>query len=215
MNKAKSEAILRIPLIIEVIKKYYTKSILSVLYLGGGSYGFVYKVTFENSILPVVVKGYRVFGMHRTEKFQVELLSKNTSVKMPEIYHVHDHTNEVPFDAIIMEYIEGVDGFTTPSLLLKNASSRKAFAREVVDGMIQIHLAKNKKFGYVENPIYDTWQEFYLTIVRFVQEGTTKLLEDNKINPKYAKMMNYITSIFDQVFDERIEEATLTHGDLN
>ncbi|MDD3122392.1 MAG: phosphotransferase [Candidatus Izemoplasmatales bacterium] len=215
MRKTKSESGLRIPFIIEVIKKYYKEPILSVLYLGGGSYGFVYKVTFEKSYKPVVVKGYRVNGMHKTEKFQTELLSKNTSVKMPEIYHVFDHSEDVPFDAIIMEYIDGVDGFTTPSLLLKSSSTRKAFARSVVDGMVQIHMAKNDKFGYVESPTYDTWQEFYLTIVAFVQTGTQQLLIEKKIKPKYAKMMDYITSIFEQVFDEFIEDATLIHGDLN
>jgi fructosamine-3-kinase len=215
MGKVNSEAELRIPFIIEVIKKYYIESILSVSYLGGGSYGFVYKVIFENNSQPVVVKGYRVFGMHKTEQFQIELLSNNTSVKMPKIFHAFDHTEEVPFDAIIMEFIDGVDGFTTPSLLLKSASSRKAFARSVVDGMIQIHEAKNQKFGYVENPVYDTWQEFYLTIVNFVQTGTTLLSKEKKIKSKYIKMMDYITTIFDQVFDETIDEATLTHGDLN
>lgn len=214
MSQQSIEAEKRIPYIQSICRRFYEYPIQSVKYLGGGSYGFAYLVEME-SVPNIVVKGYRVFGMHRTEKFQLELLRKSTRVKIPEVYFIVEHDNEIPFDAIVMEYLDGVDAFTTPSLLLKSAKVRKKFAKAVVEGMKDIHQVKNSTFGFVENPEYSTWQSFYETIVDQVVEGTNRFVQEKKLKKKYGILMNSMKKVFNQIFDEEILEATLTHGDLN
>jgi len=214
MSHHSLEAEARIPQVESICRLYYDYKVLKTTYLGGGSYGFAYLVEME-SIPEVVVKGYRVEGMHETEKFQLDLLRQNTSVKIPEVYQVFNHNETIPFDAIIMEYLEGVDAFTTPSLLLKSAKTRKMFANQVINGLMEIHQAKNPTFGYVTNPTYPTWQSFYITIVDQVWLGALHLFQEKKLKRKYLRLMQSCQECFNQVFDETILEATLTHGDLN
>lgn len=68
----------------KVVKYYFNKNISKTKYLGGGSFGRVVLITFEDKS-KVVVKFILTDGMLEKETHDINLLRENCSVRMPKI----------------------------------------------------------------------------------------------------------------------------------
>jgi fructosamine-3-kinase len=183
--------------------------------LGGGSYGTAYLVTLPVEPKTAVVKTFRIPGMHRTEAMQIETLSAHSTVKFPKIYFLFDQTETNKTDALVMEYIDGVDAFTTVSLLFKSRKRKAAFAEAVTDGMLAIHQTKGPLFGYLDHPVFDRWTDFYRIYAKEVLAGAKLFHDQGRLAFRYFDLLQTAYDHFGDVFTEEIGEATLTHGDLN
>lgn len=164
----------------KVAEEKLNTKILNMKFIGGGSFGKVYKCTNSNNET-IILKAYHVSGMEATEANQLKILGANTSVKMPQVYFTYSD------DEIAVMCMSFIDGKNTldPSFLLKSKSQKQKFANDVVDGQLQWHNVKGEKFGYLENATYDSWKEFY--IENKVQKdlyGLKKLMGEGKYSKK-------------------------------
>ncbi len=190
-------------------EKLNTK-ISDMKFIGGGSFGKVYKCTKADDET-VILKAYHVSGMETTEANQLQMLGKNTSVKMPKVYFTY---NDDEIAVMCMSFIDGKNALD-PSFLLKSKSQKQKFANDVVDGMLQWHNVKGEKFGYLENATYDSWKEFYLeNKVLKDLAGLKKLMDEGKYSKKNYDLLCRGLDIFKEVVNEP-EYPVLIHGDLN
>lgn len=197
----------RLPII--VAERLNTK-VSDLKFIGGGSFGKVYRCTKSDGET-IILKAYHVSGMESTEANQLQILGKNTSVKMPKVYFTYNN------DEIAVMCMSFIDGKNTldPSFLLKSKSQKLKFANDVVDGMLQWHSVKGKKFGYLENATYDSWKEFYLeNKVEKDLAGLKKLMDEGKYSKKNYDLLCRGLDIFKNVVNEP-EYPVLIHGDLN
>ncbi len=190
-------------------EKMNTK-ISDIKFIGGGSFGRVYKCTKSDGET-IILKAYHVGGMETTEANQLQILGKNTSVKMPKVYFTY---NDQEIAVMCMSFIDGKNTLD-PSFLLKSKAQKQKFANDVIDGMLQWHNVKGEKFGYLENATYDGWKEFYIeNKVHKDLVGLKKLMDEGKYSKKNYDLLCRGLDIFKEVVNEP-EYPVLIHGDLN
>lgn len=207
MNLNDKYLIQRLP---EIAEKQLNTKISDLKFIGGGSFGKVYKCTKSDGET-IILKAYHVSGMESTEANQLQILGKNTSVKMPKFYFTY---NDDEIAVMCMSFIDGKNALDT-SFLLKSMTQKQKFANDVIDGMLQWHNVKGEKFGYLENATYDSWKEFYLeNKVQKDLYGLKKLMDEGKYSKKNYELLCRGLDIFKEVVNEP-EYPVLIHGDLN
>ena len=199
-----------LPIIPELVFKNLNKRVTDIKFIGGGSYGRVYKAVLSDGET-IAVKAYRVQGSQYEEAGQLKLLSGNTSVKMPEVLFVYEDEATA---ILAMSFCPG-QNVLNPMFLLKNKEQKQNFADDVVSGMLQWHCVTNDKFGTLENPVYDSWYEYYK---KEKQEpwlaGLNELVQKGKFSKKNLKLLYEATEIFNNLSDEK-SIPVLIHSDLN
>ena len=194
----------------KIAEEQLNTKITDLKFIGGGSFGKVYKCTKSDGET-IILKAYHVSGMETTEANQLQILGKNTSVKMPKVYFTY---NDQEIAVMCMSFIDGKNTLD-PSFLLKSKAQKQKFAKDVIDGMLQWHNVKGEKYGYLENATYDSWKEFY--IENKVQKdlyGLKKLMNEGKYSKKNYDLLCRGLDIFKEVVNEP-EHPVLIHGDLN
>lgn len=181
-----------------------------IKFVGGGSFGKVFKASLSDG-RTIALKAFRTQGSQEREAFCVNMLSKNTSVNMPEILFTH---SDEDIAALGMSFVEG-SNVLNPLFLLKSKTQKEDFTKAVIDGMSQWHEVKGEKFGDLRNPKYDSWCEYYRTEK---QEPWLKALGElcgkGKFSEKKYDLLCRATEIFNKVCEEP-ESPVLIHGDLN
>lgn len=199
-----------LPMIPELVFKNLNKKVTDIKFIGGGSYGRVYKAVLSGGET-IAVKAYRVQGSQYEEAEQLKLLSANTSVKMPEVLFVYEDEQTA---VLAMSFCSG-QNVLNPMFLLKNKEQKQNFADDVVSCMHQWHSVTNDKFGSLENPVYDSWYEYYK---KEKQEpwlaGLNELVQKGKFSKKNLKLLYEATEIFNNISDEK-SIPVLIHSDLN
>ena len=194
----------------KIAEEQLNTKLSDIKFIGGGSFGKVYRCTKSDGET-IILKAYHVSGMETTEANQLQILSKNTSVKMPKVYFTYTD------DEIAVMCMSFIDGKNTldPSFLLKNKSQKQKFANDVVDGMLQWHSIRGEKFGYLENATHNSWKEFYLeNKVQKDLYGLKKLMDEGKYSKKNYDLLCRGLDIFKEVVNEP-DHPVLIHGDLN
>ena len=199
--------------IISVIKENSDIDIKSVKYLGGGSFGRVYKCTDRND-KPYAFKVFLTPDMAEKEAFALRSLAQSKSIKIPEVYFVTTDREKSPFDCMLFEFIDGINGLS-PALYLASKKKRQAFADIVIDAQLSIHNIKSDKFGPIENPIYDTWLDFYRPFAQKIYNDAIEKNKEGKFDKYVLDIMKEAWKEFDNIFTEDVYEACLIHGDLN
>ena len=194
----------------QIISERLDKKAESITFIGGGSFGRVYKVVLSDGGI-IAVKGYLLPEMHREEAYQLELLAKNTSVQMPQVIFTYEDEET---GILAMSFVEGRN-VLSPAFLLKSKKQKQIFASDVVSGMLEWHSVKNNKFGSLTNPTYDSWYEFYKNEKQIPWlKGLEGLAEKGKFSRKKLRLLQKATEIFDKLPREETE-AVLIHADLN
>ena len=200
--------------IISVIKENSGIEIESVKYLGGGSFGRVYKCTDKND-KPYAFKVFLTPDMAEKEAFALSALAQSKSIKIPEVYFVITDREKSPFDCMLFEFIEGKDAFLNPAMFLASKKKRQAFADIVIDAQLSIHNIKSDKFGPIENPVYDTWMDFYRPFAEKIYNDAIEKNKAGKFDQYILDTMKEAWKAFDNIFTDEVSEACLIHGDLN
>ena len=200
--------------IISVIKNNSDIEIASIKYIGGGSFGRVYKCTDKNS-KPYAFKVFITPDMAEKEAFALRNLAQCNSIKIPEVYFVTADREKSPFDCMLFEFIDGTNAFFNPALFLASKKKRQEFADIVVDAQISIHSIKSNKFGPIENPIYDTWMDFYKPFAQKIYNDAIEKNKEGKFDKYILDTMHEAWKEFDSIFTDEVSEASLIHGDLN
>ena len=190
-------------------------NVKSVKYMGGGSFGCVFKLDIDKPPYTVVMKACLVSGMNKREANDTTLLGDGCPIKMPGIYFTFDADNDIPVDFICMEFIKGKDTFTNHFLLLKSKNKKQKFANEVTSAMNFWHSKTNAKFGDTDNAIYDSWLDYYKPFAFDILINAEKLAKENKLEKNVLDTMKRAWNNFSYIFSEKVEKPALIHGDLN
>lgn len=199
----------------KVIKEYYGCNALSVKYVGGGSFGYAFKVEIPVTPYKLILKACRVSGMCQSEAKALKALGNDTLVHIPAVYFTYDASDKIPLDFLAEEFVEGTDCFTDFSKLFADKNKKEAFANKIADALGYWHSKTNNKFGSLENPEYDSWLDFYKPFAQDILETAVKMNSAGEISNKTLSVMKAAWNSFDYIFSEPIKEASLIHGDLN
>lgn len=193
-----------------LVSERLDKRIDKIKFVGGGSYGRVYKVLLCDKTA-IAVKIYRIQKMQHEEAQQLRLLSENTSVKMPEVLFTYEDENTA---ILAMSFVEGKN-VLSPAFLFKSKSRKQKFARDVVDGMLEWHNVTNDKYGSLFKADYDSWREYYKNECQLPWlEALKGLAEKGKFSRKKLKLLYEATELFDELPEESTTPV-LIHADLN
>ena len=199
-----------LPILPKIIFEKLNKKIDNIKFIGGGSYGKVYRIILSDGEI-IAVKGYKFHKMQHAEAAQLSLLSKNTGVKMPKVLFTYEDDNTA---ILAMTFIEG-HNVLNPMFLLKSRSKKQKFADDVVAGMLELHSIINNKFGDLSNPVYDSWFEYYKNEKQIPWlEGLKKLSDNGRFSHKKLNLLKEASEIFNCVCPED-SIPVLIHGDLN
>ncbi len=199
-----------LPVLPEIILKKLNKNADKIKFIGGGSFGRVYKAVLSDGKV-IAVKAYRVQGSQYEEAQQLEILSRNTSVNMPEVLFVYEDEATA---ILAMSFCPG-QNVLNPMFLLKNKGQKQKFANDVISGMLQWHSVTNDKFGSLSNPIYDSWYDYYKEEKQKPWLAALRELSDNgKFSKKKLQLLVEATELFNNLPEENTKPV-LIHADLN
>ena len=199
-----------LPLIPQLILDKLGKAVDELKFIGGGSFGRVYKAVLSTGEV-IAVKAYKLQGDQYGEAEQLEILAENTSVKMPEVVFTYEDDETA---ILAMTFVAGKNVLEL-EFLLRSKEQKKAFADAVIDGMLQWHSVTNDKFGSLDAPEYDSWYDYYR---KEKQEpwlkGFRELVKNRKLSKNRLKVLEEATEIFNSLPAEE-SKAVLIHADLN
>ena len=199
-----------LPLIPQIILDKLGKAVDELKFIGGGSFGRVYKATLSSGEI-IAVKAYKLQGDQYGEAEQLKILAKNTSVKMPEVVFTYEDDETA---ILAMTFVEGKNVLEF-EFLLKSKEQKKAFADAVIDGMLQWHSVTNDKFGSLAAPEYDSWYDYYRKEKQDPWlKGFRELVRNRKLSKNRLKVLEEATEIFNSLPTEE-SKAVLIHADLN
>ena len=199
-----------LPLIPQLVLDKLGKAVDSLNFIGGGSFGRVYKAELSDGEA-IAVKAYKLQGDQYGEAQQLDILADNTSVKMPEVVFTYEDEDTA---ILAMTFVEGKN-VLEPVFLLRSKQQKKDFAKAVVVGMLQWHSVTNDKFGLLSAPEYDSWYDYYKTEKQEPwMEGFRDLSKKGKLSKNRVKLLEEATELFNSLPDED-SEPVLIHGDLN
>ncbi|MEE1321744.1 MAG: phosphotransferase [Acutalibacteraceae bacterium] len=194
----------------DVISEKLDKKAVKFKFIGGGSYGRVYKTTLSDGEV-IAVKGYKLQNMQHEEAQQLRFLAENTSVKMPEVLFTYEDDNTA---VLAMTFLPG-QNVLNPMFLLKRKKQKQKFADDVITGMLEWHSVSNDKFGALCNPVYDSWYEYYK---KEKQEpwlsALTELSDNGRFSKKKLNILIEATELFNSLPEEN-SKPVLIHADLN
>lgn len=193
-----------------IAEQHLSTGVTELKFIGGGSYGRVFKVKLSDGRV-AVLKAYRRKGMQESEASQLKILAEHTCVPMPQVLFTHSD-NEV--SVLAMTLIEGKN-VLDPRFLLKSKAQKEAFAKDVIRGMLDWHKVKGKLYGDLQMPIYADWYNYYRTekvepVISFLKEKVS----NGEFSVKEYDLICKGTEAYDKLGDEP-EEPVLIHGDLN
>ncbi len=200
----------------KLIERFYDTKDVEITCMGGGFYGRVYKVIAE---LPdkqetVIVKLYLQPDIAKKEKNQLEALKVASHVKVPTVHYLHKADRDITHDALIMEYVDGVNG---GNVLPNDPKLRSQIADEVTDALLELHATNHPEgFGELDaDSFVCDWRDQYKRTAESILNKATKLYSRQRINDFIMTTVQEAFNNFDRIFYLPITKAALIHGDYN
>jgi fructosamine-3-kinase len=192
-----------------LIDNYLNCDMLSFNEIGEGFYGTVYLIHIAKDPYKLIVKMYKHSGRGVLEYQQLSLLRKHSLLKVPQVYFVHNKSEAVPFDVLIMEYIEGINASKLPT----EHPNRDAFADEMIANLIHIHSISNENGFGVMGEMYPDWKTCLGIKIRKMH----LILHSNfqeLISPYVMEIADKSIEAFDKIFVSPVK-SSLIHSDYN
>lgn len=182
--------------------------------LGGGSFGLAFKVCGTDGD-SIVVKFMRAEKMMQKEVFDLKLLAKNCPLNMPEVLFAREKDDKIPVDCYGMTVMSGKPLLMCIGSLLSSKKNRRKIGEKIVDALHCIHSVKSAKFGDTLNPDCETWLDFYRPFAKQVLDKAEEFEKKGELSAEITEVMRAAWLKFDTIFEEKVEDACLIHGDLN
>ncbi len=198
-----------------VLENTWPAKVDRIRYIGGGSFGFVYKAAIDQAPFTVIMKAFRTAGICAREADELALLGADSLIKIPKVYFTFSATAEIPIDFICMECAEGTDCFTDFTKLLRSKKTKARFADAVTTIIHHWHTQTNDKFGLIGNAVYDEWLDFYQPFAAEILACARDLANSGKLEKNVLAAMERAWAAFDYIFSDKVETAGLIHGDMN
>lgn len=198
-----------------VLEQTLSCTVTAIKFIGGGSFGFVYKADVSKAPHTVIMKACRTSGICEREATELKLLGKDSLIQVPEVYFAFTATEEIPIDFICMEFVGGSNCFMDFRKLFCSRKEKERFADEITSALHHWHRQTNEKFGLIGNAVYDEWLDFYQPFATEILACARELTKSGKLEQKVLAAMERAWNAFDFIFSEKVEVASLIHGDLN
>lgn len=193
-----------------IVLEKLNKRVVNLRFIGGGSYGRVYKTVLSSGEI-IAVKGYKLQKMQLEESQQLRILSEHTSVRMPEVLFTYEDEDTA---VLAMSFCPG-QNVLNPIFLLKSKHQKQKFADDVIAGMLEWHSVANDKFGSLSNPVYGSWYDYYKEEKQKPWLVALKKLSNNgKFSKKKLQLLMEATQLFNSLPEEKTK-SVLIHGDVN
>ena len=179
-------------------------------YLGGGSFGRAFGVSFDGG--EIVVKLLADGAMMRKETHDLGLLGSACPLPVPKVLFCRESDESVPVACYGMERIDGKSALTSLSLQLGSKAKKKRFADEVTTALHAIHGVTADKYGDTMSPKYGDWHDFYRP---FAESVLTSAKQDHIFDRAIIDAMSAAMDVYDIIFAEKASAPCLIHGDLN
>lgn len=193
-----------------LIDMYFGCDLLSAHKIGEGFYGIVYLVNIKKEPYKVIVKWYKHSGRNLLENQQLNLLRKYSLIKVPQTYYVHNCSEDIPFEVLMMEFIEGINA----SMLPTDHPNRDAFVDEMVGNLIHLHSISNEMGFGMGNEMFPDWKSCFGSRVKRMHQIIHADYKD-RVSPYVVKIADKSFEAFDKIFAEPIEKSSLIHSDYN
>ena len=197
----------------EIFSKHSLGKIVKVIPLKGGQFNAVMKVTVQSGESYVIKvapsKGTDVLtyekDLIKSEVYFYEKFSGLKNIHFPEIYG-YDYDGESEYQYLVMEFIEGK--MLTDAKLSKEDYDQVMY--ELGCAMAEIHnLSCEEGFGYIQNGLYKTWEEAYLSM-------TESVIKNAEIKNAKIPYLREIRSIIEENRDilREVKDISFVHFDL-
>lgn len=218
----KVERIIPIPLDKTLARAYALKAAalhtgektVKAKYLGGGSFGRAFDLTLGGG-RHIIVKLLRARDMLNKEVGDLAQLGEISALRMPKVLFTHAASDAVPVDCYGMEKIPGKPAMLAFGMLVMSKKRRRAFAEQVAAAAHAFHERKSDRFGDAAAPEYAEWLDFYKPYAQKVLAKAEALHAEGQLDAAIIMTMRAAWRKFDVIFEEKVTEACLIHGDLN
>lgn len=199
-----------------ILKNHYNCEVRKTRYIGGGYFGYVYCAELDIEPYKLIIKACLSPDMCENEARDLILLGTDCLVPVPQVYFTYAETKDIPMDFICMEYMPGRDAlsaFNPVKLAFVSKERKQKFTDDIVTAMGVWHSKTNDKFGLTGNAVFDNWFDYYKPLARDILETAEK--KKDLFPVKVIDVMHKAWDKFDVIFREKVENASLVHGDLN
>lgn len=191
-----------------IVEKQLNTKVKSVRECGKGVSGSVYRVRISTEPYLLAVKHSKFYDNMAKEKDMLNFLSQRVSYKVPETYFLHKE-NDTAF--LAMDFIKGVSG---KSKLVKYIPNANRLKNSIIDALMNAQNVRNDKFGKYDNPVYDTWHQYYRDYFSKIYSFTENKHSKNEIETEIMQAVEIIDNNFDEIFRDASDKACLCHGDF-
>lgn len=201
-------------LIAAITRKYLHAPPQKITPLGAGWYGRVF-LAESKDFDAVVIKIYLNTNLAEKETRQLRILSAHATAKMPKVYFTHTADDDIPKDAIGMEYLPGV--IAGRSDLAVPQSNRSRIAESIVENLISYHKTVNPQgFGEIDTDSYEPdWAKWYLPKAKSALHKAAHMHKGGKLSDDVFGIVSQAYQNYDGIFYLPVKEARLIHGDYN
>lgn len=198
----------------KTVEEHFSLNVSSVKYIGGGSFGKVFKLKLDCEPYTVIYKFCKKEGMARSETYALKFFSENTSIRFPKVFFVRAQEGNYP-EGYCMEYIQGKPAFMNFDMLAWPLRKKYDFSYQVTDMLYAMHHNTAEKFGPLENPTYDKWLDYYYPWAKDIYEKAAKICTKANGKRYIFDAMQAAFDRFDEIFSEEVTTPSAIHGDLN
>lgn len=198
-----------------VLERTWACKVRRIRYIGGGSFGFVFRAVTDRDPGTVIMKACRTKGLCSREADELRRLGADSLIKIPQVYFTFFADDRIPFDFICMESVAGTNCFTDFRKLLQPKNRKARFADEVTAAIRHWHMQTNETFGLIGNAVYAQWLDYYRPFAAEVLACARQMAENGTLEKKVLAAMERGWAAFGFIFSEKVEQASLIHGDLN
>lgn len=191
-----------------IVEKQLNTKVKSVRECGKGASGSVYKVKITNAPFVLAIKSSKFHENLIKEKNMLDYLSSRVSYRVPKTYFL---CKENDMSLLAMDFIKGISG---KSKLIEFIPDRKRLKNSIVDALMNAQSVNNNKFGKYDNPVYNTWKEYYKDYFSNIYGFTKSKYAKNEIESVVMDAVELIKINFDKIFNEVSDVACLCHGDF-
>ncbi len=191
-----------------IVEEQLNTTVKNVSKLGNGATATAFLVEICNEPYKVVVKTGKYTDLLFEEKKMLDFLASKVNYKIPETYF---YKNVCDTGFLGMEFIDGICGNDKK---IRRIKSKKHLANNIIDCFENMQSIHNDKFGFYENAIYDSWQEFYWDFFKSTQSFALEKYNNGDIKRIVIDALNLIEINFDEIFKDASKTACISHGDF-
>lgn len=191
-----------------IVEEQLNTTVININPVGNGNTASCYCVDTNDSPYKLLIKTSKHYKLTYEEKKMNDFLRQRVNFKIPKTYFIAEKDG---ISYLAMEYVNGASGRT---LKFKQIKDKPHLANNIIDCFIDMQSVHNDKFGYFENPAYDSWKEYYRDFFEKIYTFANDKYNQGELNKKVLKALNLIKINFDEIFDNIENTPCLSHGDF-